>query len=561
MPNFEIQITTPLQLEGAKALADQLERDIGKAKALGTATDELEGKLKNVNTALENASPAAKEASDKMVEGAQKATLSHRELRETVGAVGRQFGGLADVGLWVNPMTAGIAAVLAAVSALKTAFEQLDAPVKQFNEAMLAIDTSRLKSAADSAQSLSEALSAIGRNNEKIQSEFNRGTTAMENRIKLYNEQTDGIQKVAEAEEKAYEAELDHQTALNPALKEQNDVKKEQARLDLDSLRGQNDAAKRQNEINELAKAFNDAKLRVESGADTAAVKVAQKAAAAPHRTADAATTAAEEAEKEPIIYAQGTREEETWKNMVEARKEAQSLREEAADLELEGGHEQGVKYHLDQAAAMDATIASRQKYIDNLKAQASHLGEIAKTADQKTADAKAQTEADQKLSVEGGAHIKTLQAELDIQTKTNAPVEAANRRAAASRAGTEAAKTPAGQVAADARAQASAADATTQSAARGERGQQAQNDASQTSANARILENHLRNQRPQDRDQNAQAEIHNALERMLGLMENQAVTVAQKSDMRPLIERIEALEREMRNHDQRMTSGGGYVH
>jgi hypothetical protein len=76
----------------------------------------------------------------------------------------------------------------------------------------------------------------------------------MDERIKKYDEQRAAIIKVVEAEETAFEAELEHQTALHPEQKEANDAKKEAAKLALDSLRGQNDAAKLQFEINQREK-------------------------------------------------------------------------------------------------------------------------------------------------------------------------------------------------------------------------------------------------------------------------------------------------------------------
>ncbi len=91
----------------------------------------------------------------------------------------------------------------------------------------------------------------------------------------------------------------------------------------------------------------------------------------------------------------------------------------------------------------------------------------------------------------------------------------------------------------------ATAQDAATRNAAAHESnaGGAAQIDASQTAAHARTLESQLRNQRPQDRDPEHMADVHNALERMLGLMENSNVSPAQKVDMQDIIRRIEYLE------------------
>jgi hypothetical protein len=95
---------------------------------------DLEGQgIPDTAKGLQDVGKKAEEASKKQVEGAHHAELSHRELRETVGAVGREFGGLADVGLWLNPMTAALAAVLWAVGNLTEQHKKL---VESFAESI-----------------------------------------------------------------------------------------------------------------------------------------------------------------------------------------------------------------------------------------------------------------------------------------------------------------------------------------------------------------------------------------------------------------------------------------
>jgi len=91
MADFELRITTPVQLEGAKALADETERNIGKAKALGQATDELETKLKTIKGAIGNASEEAKGGGEGFKifgHGAHEAHAAIHGLGEAIPGVG-----------------------------------------------------------------------------------------------------------------------------------------------------------------------------------------------------------------------------------------------------------------------------------------------------------------------------------------------------------------------------------------------------------------------------------------------------------------------------------------
>jgi chromosome segregation ATPase len=125
MPDFEIKITTPVELEGAKQLADQLERNIGKAKALGQATDELEGKLKTVQSAIANAGEAAKEGAEKgfgeMIEG-------HHGIHAIGHALNQALPGLAQ---FTRFLTSGFTA---AIGVALLAFEYLKSKIEEFNK-------------------------------------------------------------------------------------------------------------------------------------------------------------------------------------------------------------------------------------------------------------------------------------------------------------------------------------------------------------------------------------------------------------------------------------------
>jgi DNA repair exonuclease SbcCD ATPase subunit len=95
--------------------------DVSGAEKMAAATKSNVSALDEFRAALDGAKAAAKEEAEqhaKNIPQVEKLTLSHRELRESVGAVGRAFGGLPDVGLWINPQLAAIPAMLEAYEKL-----------------------------------------------------------------------------------------------------------------------------------------------------------------------------------------------------------------------------------------------------------------------------------------------------------------------------------------------------------------------------------------------------------------------------------------------------------
>jgi len=130
--DYDINVKSTADLEALQKTITALEKIKAAQIAAGKDTSQVEGLLDLKKAELERGK-AADEANQKNIKGTEDLTLGHRELREAVGAVGRQFGGLADVGLWLNPTTAALAALLAAVEGVKKVFEQLQAPVDAFN--------------------------------------------------------------------------------------------------------------------------------------------------------------------------------------------------------------------------------------------------------------------------------------------------------------------------------------------------------------------------------------------------------------------------------------------
>jgi hypothetical protein len=78
--DLDILIKTEAELQGAKAVEQQLERDIGKAKALGLRYDEIEQKLVRVRALMSTATKVDANAIDDQINKAEK--LADAKLRE-----------------------------------------------------------------------------------------------------------------------------------------------------------------------------------------------------------------------------------------------------------------------------------------------------------------------------------------------------------------------------------------------------------------------------------------------------------------------------------------------
>ncbi|MGA2556767.1 MAG: hypothetical protein ABSG04_10900, partial [Verrucomicrobiota bacterium] len=86
MPDFDITIKTPTELAGAAAAAEALERDIGKAKALGQEFGALEAKLASVKTAV-------KQYNDTHVDSVAEAKAGEEAYLKEMEALGQNADG------------------------------------------------------------------------------------------------------------------------------------------------------------------------------------------------------------------------------------------------------------------------------------------------------------------------------------------------------------------------------------------------------------------------------------------------------------------------------------
>jgi hypothetical protein len=139
--SLDITIRTRAELAGAQAFEASLERDIGKAKALGNVEElkKLQPQLETVRGSIAGAELAQKDLGDAMDKGAAAAehsTISHRGLHMllhemgnvTVPGLGRAFGALA-----FGPIGALIA-IVSAFEAVKKSIEANEAEMDKLNE-------------------------------------------------------------------------------------------------------------------------------------------------------------------------------------------------------------------------------------------------------------------------------------------------------------------------------------------------------------------------------------------------------------------------------------------
>jgi DNA repair exonuclease SbcCD ATPase subunit len=395
---------------------------------------------KEVTKTTEAATDYGKEgekAHDKVKEGAHKAELGHRELRESVSAVAAQFGGLADVGLWLNPMTAALAAVLFLVEKLKERFNEATEAAENLATQTDAINIAGMKGLADAARSAAESVQALAIEQAKLNTAYADGDTAMQSRIVQYAAERDAVMKVEEAKEQAFEAEIRRQVVLVAISKDRGDAIIAQAKLELEKNKGLNDQAKLQEEITEHEKQLAAARRNLESGADENAVRSARAGESPFAQRAGASAEAAEQAAKGKFsgsFTTSGGGTENFTGTTDELRQRIQKLRQDQQENE-ELGHPDLASQYSHDAEQLEDILKRQEKYIENLKT-------IAELDKQKLTAAKAHTEQadeqfrrDSEINRTAPDQIQTLRDQYQRQARTNADVLQQHRNAAATNA------------------------------------------------------------------------------------------------------------------------------
>ncbi|HEX3716581.1 MAG TPA: hypothetical protein VH595_01325 [Verrucomicrobiae bacterium] len=538
MPNpstdFLINIRTALEAQGIKMTDAEFSKLNETVKSSNTAVAEL-------GTELDKTGKRGEEAHEKIHEGAHKSELDHRELRESVSAVAAQFGGLADVGLWLSPMTAALAIVLAAVERFKEVINQANEASERLAETTNAINNAGIKAFADASRSAAEAMQSLDIEQTKLNATYASGDAAMQNRIKQYGEEKDALLKVEEAKEQAFEAEIHRQVTLGQISKERGDAVISQAKLQLEAQQGANDQAKLAEEIQERQKQLAQAQRNLE-GADQAAIRTAH--AKEEPLAADSARSkeAASQAEKGAIdVYYGG--QNEHYQNREGLQASIGKVKDTIEGNEELGQPEEALKPFREQLQTYQDALKAHDAYVENLNRDADIRKSKLTEAQARTEQANDQFRRDREINRTGTDEIDALQSKYERQAKTNAAVQAQHQATANTNAQTEAIEqrqrvqsghgTPAEQ---RARAEQDAINATAR-----ERGPQANIDASQTLTKTELLESTLRGMPRSDQTQHM-GEMNRLLDLMLGYLENGSVTPAMHNALAGKVNGLETM-------------------
>jgi hypothetical protein len=240
--------------------------------------------IKLTDKQFEELKDTAGKANEETHKGHEALKLDHRELRESVGAVGRAFGGLADVGLWLSPVTAALAAVLFVVDKLNEHFAVLNEKIREYIDTSREIRTGHMEALEAATRATADATADFARQSRAAAESEDSENTAMQNRIALNAAYIDSLKKIQEAQEKAHEAEIDASVEIGAITKEEGQLRKDLARENL-----ANDAAILDFQ-KEQQRQLDEARARIpkEQAARDAAL------AAAEHPSATASDTKAE---------------------------------------------------------------------------------------------------------------------------------------------------------------------------------------------------------------------------------------------------------------------------
>lgn len=407
---FQVKIITPVELSGAKALEEQLQRDIGKAKALGEDFSQLQTKLKSVQAAIANAD---------IPDASEREKRSLRETREELRLLSAQAGPLGEIiRTAFSPELVGLAAFMSAIEGVRAMFAALQKQVDDYNESMRAIDAAKAKALADTTHDAAKAAADFAAAQAKLDDESASADKLMAARIKTYNDQVEAVQKVNEAQEKAFEAEIDRRASLGQITKEQAESAKSRGRLDLDAARGAIDQAKLQNEIDERQRQLDEANRRLQNGSDQRPIETANAA-----RKSSAAAASDYDAQ---IKYQLGRViqvSDIASGNIEELKKQAQELREIAEENE-EGGTGTDPQVFRAQAAAVEDAIRSQESFIANLQTLKDRQDAAADAAKRAADTAREREAVDCEIVRSGPDQIAELQRQAELQKRTQAQVQ-----------------------------------------------------------------------------------------------------------------------------------------
>lgn len=426
--SFDIKIRADLDGKGLKEVKQDFQQLHGEINVSNDA-------LKKTADQHESTGNKAQDAGKKIKRAGEEGALSHRELREVVRETGDAFGAqIPMIGLWMNRTTAAIGVVLGMIELVKQGYEAAQSPVDQLNAAILAVDAANLKAAADAATAVAASIGAAIDKERDLDAEYERGTAAIDARIRKYNAEKDAILAVHKAQEEAYEALVNQQVAAGTITEEEGRRRKDIAKQGIEHEVNQAQIAKEQFELEQRRKDLRQAQANT-TGAnspDQQAIDAAIEAAKKPSADAEAANAAVKEFEEAPF-HTEFADMEHPFGNFTikELRKKLQETKEER-ERNAAGDKDQEVE-ETDKIMqeSLEKSIAAWEQKQAGLKTTADQA-DVAKThADAAVTRAKQKQEEDLKRgSEEAEDKLAELEERLERDKATLAQIEAAHRQA-----------------------------------------------------------------------------------------------------------------------------------
>lgn len=429
---FQVAIKTPLDDSGIKKAGEGFEKLGDSAKDAGKAVGET--------------GEHGEEAGKKISKGAEESTLKHHELKEAVRAVSQQFGGLADVGLWLSPLTAALAAVLFIVDKLKEHFSELTQRAIEAAAKMREINSERIEALSNAARNAAANIAAMVRALAGIADGEKDGDKAMQQRIELLGEEAEAVKKVAQAREKSYEADVDQQVDQGKITKEEGEKRKNIARGSLEDFENSTNKRKEELVIGEHQRQLDEARGRLKDGE--------QKQYEAAEHAAEPEEAKKEQIDKRiPKLQAEldaKNKDLDSERGFLKNLKTPgtwENIRAEIGDLGGLFGHPtQNTQEHATKGriAELEKATSDLQTAIDRLKDMSQAHDEAAKDAHAHAEDIGKQLTKDTALDKTGDAQIAHEKALAKIHADTAESVSDANVETDLRKEGQEAAPPPA---------------------------------------------------------------------------------------------------------------------
>ena len=252
MPDLDFTIRTRAELEGAQQVGAELERLIGKQKALGEDYSENAAKLAKVNGSLEEFRKQNQGAG----EGVDYFNTRGREMNRLINMVERQAPGAGEVlRAAFRPETLGIAAVILLleqmvkwIGAAKKEADDLRESQDKLTTDVWENQQKQANAAATAAQGYADNIQHAGENLDELKPKYDAQKTLLDAEIEQNNQLTAALEKQAIA-----------LIAANPNL---TDAQKKQAeaetRASFDSKKSQDQLAAEESQIKLQQKLLSD---------------------------------------------------------------------------------------------------------------------------------------------------------------------------------------------------------------------------------------------------------------------------------------------------------------